>query len=110
MNSDPRLILRDGRMTIFQMIVTFICVLLNIARRLRRAGDLVHRAAESRAKWNVGARHLGHSSFRRSRRGMGLGALFISPVADIIGRRAVVILSTLKMDWQISAVSRGRRR
>jgi len=29
--------------------------------------------------------------------GMGLGALFISPVADIIGRRAVVILSTLLM-------------
>jgi len=95
MNSDPRLILRDGRMTTFQMIVTFICVLLNMldgfdVLAISFTAPLIAR------EWGVTPATLG-ILLSAGLAGMALGALFISPLADMVGRRAVVILSTLLM-------------
>ena len=42
--------------------------------------------------------------------GMGAGALFISPIADVIGRRAVVILSTDHHERRHVCVGRHHRR
>jgi len=95
MNSDPRLAIRDGRMTSFQLMVVLICVVLNMVDgfdvlAMSFTAPLIAR------EWGVEPATLG-VLLSAGLVGMGAGALFISPIADVIGRRAVVILSVVIM-------------
>src|SRR5882762_6356570 len=76
MNDDPRLILRDGGMTVFQMIVTFICVLLNMldgfdVLAISFTAPLIAR------EWGVDPATLG-ILLSAGLAGMALGSLFLS--------------------------------
>jgi benzoate transport len=95
MNTDPRLAIRDGRMTSFQLMVVVICAVLNMVDgfdvlAMSFTAPLIAR------EWGVAPATLG-VLLSAGLVGMGVGALFISPIADVIGRRAVVILSTVIM-------------
>ena len=92
MNPDPRVILREGSMTMFQVIVTTICVALNMidgfdVLAISFTAPLIAR------EWGVDPATLG-ILLSAGLAGMALGALCISPVADVSGRRAAVIIST----------------
>jgi benzoate transport len=95
MNDDPRLAIREGSMTSFQVLVVVICVVLNMVDgfdvlAMSFTAPLIAR------EWGVDPATLG-VLLSAGLVGMGAGALFISPIADVIGRRAVVILSTVIM-------------
>ena len=95
MNSDPRQALRDSSMTSFQLVVVVICAVLNMVDgfdvlAMSFTAPLIAR------EWGVPPATLG-VLLSAGLVGMGAGALFISPIADVIGRRAVVILSTIIM-------------
>lgn len=95
MSNDPRQALRDSSMTSFQLIVVAICVVLNMVDgfdvlAMSFTAPLIAR------EWGIDPATLG-VLLSAGLVGMGAGALFISPIADVIGRRAVVILSTVIM-------------
>ena len=95
MNSDPRQALREGGMTSFQVVVVVICVVLNMVDgfdvlAMSFTAPLVAR------EWGVEPAALG-VLLSAGLVGMGTGAIFISPIADVIGRRTVIILSTIIM-------------
>jgi len=95
MESDPRQALREGRMTSFQIMVVVICVTLNMVDgfdvlAMSFTAPLVAR------EWGIDPATLG-VLLSAGLVGMGTGAIFISPIADLMGRRAVVILSALIM-------------
>jgi len=95
MNTDPREALREGKMTAFQIVVVVICVTLNMVDgfdvlAMSFTAPLVAR------EWGVEPATLG-VLLSAGLVGMGTGAVLISPIADVIGRRAVVILSTIIM-------------
>jgi benzoate transport len=90
-NDDPRLALRESRMTRFQALVVVLCVALNMVDgfdvlAMSFTAPLVAR------EWGVDPATLG-VLLSGGLVGMGIGAIVISPIADLIGRRAVVILS-----------------
>jgi benzoate transport len=95
MNNDPRHALREGSMTSFQVVVVVICVVLNMVDgfdvlAMSFTAPLVAR------EWGVDPATLG-VLLSAGLVGMGTGAIFISPIADVMGRRAVIILSTVVM-------------
>src|SRR5215813_1466637 len=95
MNSDPRVILREGPMTTFQVIVTMICTALNMVDgfdvlAISFTAPLIAR------EWGVEPTALG-ILFSAGLFGMAFGALCISPIADVSGRRTAVIMSTFLM-------------
>jgi len=95
MNSDPRVLLRESKMTRFQVVVTAICVGLNMVDgfdvlAISFTAPLIAR------EWDVDPQTLG-ILLSAGLAGMAMGALFISPVADVSGRRAAVIISTFLM-------------
>jgi benzoate transport len=95
MSNDPRQALREGSMTSFQVVVVVICVALNMVDgfdvlAMSFTAPLVAR------EWGVEPATLG-VLLSAGLVGMGTGAIFISPIADVMGRRAVVILSTIIM-------------
>jgi benzoate transport len=95
MDSDPRLALRESSMTRFQMVVVVLCVVLNMVDgfdvlAMSFTAPLVAR------EWSVDPATLG-VLLSAGLVGMGIGAAAISPIADVMGRRTVVILSTAIM-------------
>ena len=95
MTNDPRQALREGSMTSFQVVVVVICVVLNMVDgfdvlAMSFTAPLVAR------EWGVDPATLG-VLLSAGLVGMGTGAIFISPIADVMGRRAVIILSTVIM-------------
>ncbi len=95
MNTDPRQALRDSSMTRFQLVVVVMCVVLNMVDgfdvlAMSFTAPLVAR------EWGVDPATLG-VLLSAGLVGMGIGAVVISPVADIMGRRTVVIASTAIM-------------
>jgi benzoate transport len=93
MTTDPRQALREGNMTSFQVIVVVICVVLNMVDGF----DVLAMAFTSplvAKEWGVDPATLG-VLLAAGLVGMGTGAIFISPIADVLGRRTVVILSTV---------------
>ena len=95
MSNDPRQALREGSMTSFQVVVVIICVVLNMVDgfdvlAMSFTAPLVAR------EWGVDPATLG-VLLSAGLVGMGTGAIFISPIADVMGRRTVVILSTIIM-------------
>jgi MFS family permease len=93
MTSDPRQALREGNMTSFQVVIVVICVALNMVDgfdvlAMSFTAPLVAR------EWGVEPATLG-VLLSAGLVGMGTGAILISPIADVMGRRAVVIVSTI---------------
>ena len=91
--TDPRTTLREGPMTLFQVVVIVICTILNTVDgfdvlAMSFTAPLVQR------EWNLDPQTLG-MLLSAGLAGMCLGSLFLSPIADLYGRRAVVILATI---------------
>lgn len=93
MSNDPRQALREGNMTSFQVVVVVICVVLNMVDGFDVLA-MSFTAPLVAKEWGVDPATLG-VLLSAGLVGMGTGAVFISPIADVMGRRTVVILSTI---------------
>ena len=92
MTADARTILRDGPMTFFQIVVVAICTLLNMIDGFDVLA-ISFTAPVIAKEWGVEPVTLG-VLLSAGLAGMALGSLFLSPVADLVGRRAVLIVCT----------------
>ena len=93
MAADIRMALRDGPVTMLQVGVVTICTLLNMidgfdVLAISFTAPLIAR------DWNVDPVSLG-ILLSAGLAGMATGSLFLSPLADLIGRRAVLLLCTV---------------
>src|SRR5689334_13188960 len=93
MAADIRTTLRDGPMTMLQVGVVTICTLLNMidgfdVLAISFTAPLVAK------QWNVDPATLG-VLLSAGLAGMAAGSLFLSPLADLVGRRAVVVMCTV---------------
>jgi benzoate transport len=95
MSSDPRLALRESSMTRFQIVVVVLCVVLNMVDGFDVLA-MSFTAPLVAQEWNVNPAALG-VLLSAGLVGMGIGAAAISPIADVMGRRTVVILSVVIM-------------
>jgi benzoate transport len=92
MTGDVRAALRNGPMTMLQIGVVTICTLLNMIDGFDVLA--VSFTAPLIAKqWNVDPATLG-ILLSAGLAGMAIGSLFLSPLADVLGRRAVLVLCT----------------
>ena len=92
MTADPRQLLRDGPMTGLQLMVVAVCTLLNTVDGFDVLA-MSFTAPLVQKEFAVDPETLG-MLLSAGLAGMCLGSLALSPVADVIGRRAVVILCT----------------
>jgi len=92
MTADARTLLRDGPMSAFQLMVVVICTLLNMIDGFDVLA-ISFTAPLIAKEWGVNPATLG-VLLSAGLAGMALGSLALSPVADLIGRRTVVLLST----------------
>ena len=92
MTGDIRTTLRNGPMTMVQVGVVTICTLLNMIDGFDVLA-ISFTAPLIAKEWNVDPVSLG-VLLSAGLAGMAAGSLFLSPVADLIGRRAVVVLCT----------------
>jgi len=92
MAGDIRTALRDGPVTMLQIGVVTICTLLNMIDGFDVLA--ISFTAPLIAKdWNVDPVSLG-ILLSAGLAGMATGSLFLSPLADLVGRRAVLLLCT----------------
>lgn len=92
MSSDARVILREGAMTPFQFMVVAICIMLNMIDGFDVLA-ISFTAPVIAKEWGVAPAMLG-VLLSAGLAGMALGSLALSPLADLIGRRTVVLMST----------------
>jgi MFS transporter, AAHS family, 4-hydroxybenzoate transporter len=91
----------DNTITTFQFTTIFICFLMNMLDGMDVM--VVSYAAPAIGKeWAVSPQAMG-SVFSAGLLGMTLGTLFIAPRADIVGRRAIILLSALIMGTMVFA-------
>jgi benzoate transport len=88
--ADPRVLIREGDMSGFQVIVVTLCVLICALDGFDVLVVAFTAAAIAR-DFNLNPTDLG-ILFSAGLAGMGLGALFIGPMGDKIGRRSTVLL------------------
>ncbi len=87
----------------FQLVTIFLCVLMNMMDGIDVM--VISYAAPAIAKeWSVSAQSLGNV-LSAGLVGMMLGALFLAPRADVIGRRIVIIISGLLMGISVFCTS-----
>ena len=93
MAGDPRSIVRSAPMSTFQILIVSLCVLIaaldgfDVLAIAYTAPSIAH-------EWNLTPADLG-VVFSAGPLGMCIGAMFITPVADRLGRRPVALLSLL---------------
>ncbi|HXJ00086.1 MAG TPA: MFS transporter [Micropepsaceae bacterium] len=92
MTADARTLLREGPMSVFQIMVVVICTFLNMIDGFDVLA-ISFTAPVIAKEWGVNPATLG-ILLSAGLAGMALGSLALSPVADLIGRRTVVLLST----------------
>src|ERR1700730_310213 len=92
MTGDIRAALREGPMTMLQVGVVTICTLLNMIDGFDVLATSFTAPLIAK-EWNVDPATLG-ILLSAGLAGMAAGALFLSPLADLVGRRAVVLLCT----------------
>jgi MFS transporter, AAHS family, vanillate permease len=93
MTTDPKAIIRDGPMTTFQIVVIVICTVLNMIDGFDVL-SMPFTAPAIAKQWGVEPGALG-VLLSAGLAGMSMGSLFLSPLADLIGRRAMVNLALL---------------
>ena len=105
MTGDARAMLREGPMSSFQIIIVAINTLLNMIDGFDVLA-ISFTAPLIAKEWGVPPQTLG-ILLSAGLAGMALGSLFLSPVADVLGRRAVLIASTaiLSVGMLASAVT-----
>jgi benzoate transport len=105
MSADARTRLREGPMSFFQIMVVVIVTVLNMLDGFDVLA-ISFTAPLIAKEWGVPPATLG-ILLSAGLAGMALGSLFISPLADIWGRRAVLVLSTaiLSVGMLASAVT-----
>jgi benzoate transport len=105
MSDDPRVTLREGSMTRFQLVVVVLCVVLNMVDGFDVLA-MSFTAPLVAQEWAVDPATLG-VLLSAGLVGMGIGAAAISPIADVMGRRTVVILSVaiMSIGMLVSAVT-----
>ena len=92
MTSDARILLREGPMTFFQVMVVVICTVLNMIDGFDVLA-MSFTAPLIAKEWGVGPEALG-GLLSAGLAGMALGSLALSPLADLFGRRTILFLST----------------
>jgi benzoate transport len=92
MTADARTLLRDSPMGLFQIVIVVLCTLLNMIDGFDVLA-ISFTAPVIAKEWGVNPATLG-ILLSAGLAGMALGSLALSPLADIIGRRTVVVLST----------------
>jgi MFS transporter, AAHS family, vanillate permease len=104
---NPRAALHDGPMTMFQIVVIAICTLLNMIDGFDVL-SMSFTAPVIAREWGVEPAALG-GLLSAGLAGMSIGSLFLSPLADVIGRRAVVNLCTaiISIGMFASAMAQG---
>jgi len=104
--ADPRVLIREGDMSSFQVIVVTLCVLI-CALDGFDVLVVAFTAAAIAKDFNLDPTGLG-ILFSAGIAGMGFGALFIGPMGDKIGRRTTVLLclAILCSGMLISSVTR----
>src|SRR3954469_9273490 len=93
MTRDARTVLRESPMSVFQIIVVAICTLLNMIDGFDVLA-ISFTAPVIAREWGVAPATLG-VLLSAGLAGMALGSLALAPLADLIGRRGVVMASTL---------------
>lgn len=93
MSAHPKTILSEGPMTAFQAVVIGILTVLNMIDGFDVL-SMSFTAPVIAREWGVEPAALG-ILLSAGLAGMSIGSLFLSPIADVIGRRALVNLSTL---------------
>ena len=89
--TNPRMIIRESKMKLFQWVAVSLCVAMTALDGF----DVLAVAfvgPELVTEWEIGAAEIG-GLVSAGLFGMVLGSLFFSPVADIIGRRNVLLIS-----------------
>jgi benzoate transport len=106
-NADPRTVLRQGPMGLFQMFVIVICTAINMVDGFDVLA-ISFTAPVIAKEWGVEPVALG-VLFSAGLFGMCTGSLFLSPFADVWGRRAIVNLCIVVISAGMfaSAVSSG---
>src|SRR6185295_5905942 len=92
MTVDARTVLRESPMSFFQVMVVVICTVLNMVDGFDVLA-ISFTAPVIAKEWGLDPATLG-VLLSAGLAGMALGALLISPLADVWGRRTVVLLST----------------
>src|SRR5438270_5743536 len=92
MAADVRVALREGPMTMLQVGVVTICTLLNMIDGFDVLA-MSFTAPLIANEWNVDPANLG-ILLSAGLAGMAAGSLLLSPLADVLGRRAVLVLCT----------------
>ena len=87
--ADVRTVLRDRRMTLCQMTVVAICAAINFVDGVDVLAMSLTAPAIAR-EWGLGPERLG-ALLSASLLGMTLGALVVSPLADLFGRRTMIL-------------------
>lgn len=93
MSEDIRAAVHEGRMSAFQIVAVTICMVINMldgfdVLAIAFAGPLISK------EWGLSPTELG-LLFSSGLAGMTAGSLFLSPFADTLGRRPVVLAGLL---------------
>lgn len=104
-NTDPRSIINSAPMGAFQIFAIFICVALNALDGFDVLA-ITFAAPGISKEWELGPGALG-IVISTGLVGMGLGSLFVAPLADIIGRRPMIMwcLATMAGGMLLSATA-----
>src|SRR5882757_5952299 len=91
MAKDPRAVVRNEGMTLFQIVIVVLCVLIAALDGFDVLA-IAYTAPSIAREWGLSPANLG-VVFSAGPLGMGLGAVLIAPIADRLGRRPIVLLS-----------------
>jgi MFS transporter, AAHS family, vanillate permease len=89
MNNNIKSLIQDSPMSRFQMVAVVVCILLNMLDGFDVL-VMAFTASSISDEWHLSGKSLG-VLFSSGLVGMAIGAMFLSPLADKYGRRALII-------------------
>lgn len=107
MTEDIRAVVRDGTMTRFQIVAVAVCMAINALDGFDVL-SIAFTGPQIAKEWLLPATQLG-LLFSSGLAGMMIGSLVLSPFADILGRRAVVLcgLTMITVGMLFSGLAHG---
>ncbi len=96
-------IIQDTKMTVLQYVTIFICFLMNMLDGMDVL-VIAFTAPAISSEWSISPKELG-VVFSSAVAGMTVGALFVAPLADKIGRKRLMLLCALTMGISIFATA-----